>query len=706
MKPAEVEEEEEEYSINKAEDIDFGMANPDVVDSYLGSCNTGNNEAEWHGCLDFFRINVDEYNRQIASKSADSQHVRVPFKKFPGMTVGLFDYQLMGVYTLIKFLLDDVSGGFLCDEQGLGKTQEMFGLIALAHNLRRCKTEVHEFWSPPKTSAQKKRPATVRHNLKTDLGAQSCPYDQKYGFRCYCYNEPTRQIADRLPDGPNLFIAPAKNCAPMIREAKTKLDTKTLKIRGYGKDVDKDNQLSTRDIALLHASIRPKQKPGKTDFEYTYQAPTGQSHYLIFVSPQSIDKLNSEFNILVKGKKKSALLPGMIMLDEFHEYALTPESRTLAWLNHLKKCTLTSQQPTPLVYFVSGTPIDHSPADLAPAISHLESSTWSKPTHPLHPASRSQLQSLLTNFSTYTALQSAGSTIPPNQVKAYYTHLSQILTHLMIRRLVTDSFLTRPLTTLGPLKISIITHSIPTKYLPAITALQSSFSPTPSLPLLLSSTFPALLSDPSHTKFTFLPSEPLSFPLKPLHSPYTPHISTWTTSSPKLLSLTTTLKSMLSDTSPIPNSASSLKKLCLFSPHESETLILFLYLSTHLKLPSLKPIYLHPALSQPDKQKIIDSFLKEGNGTPNVLVSSFASGGTGLNLQRANYLVVTGPGFTKRETAQVFGRVHRVGQKCGRVRLEMLVTTGHEGEEKVLEGWGSGIGGLRRVQEKEVPEEK
>ncbi|KAK3990914.1 hypothetical protein QBC44DRAFT_288011 [Cladorrhinum sp. PSN332] len=700
--PAEEEEEEEPYNINTAKDVDFGMANSGVVDTYLGSCNTGNTEFEWHTCLDFFGINIDEYNRQMASKPSVSQHVRVPFKKFPGMTVGLFDYQLVAVYNLIKLQLNDVSGGFLCDEQGLGKTQEMFGLIALAHNLRRCKAEVDEFWSP-KSTEKKKAPA-VRHNLASDPVARSCPYDQKYSFRCYCYNKPTRQIADLLPDGPNIVVAPAKSCAPLIREAKTKLDTKTLKIRGYGKDADKENQLTPRDISLLQATIKAKQRPGQSD-------------YIILVSPESVDKLNSEFNVAVKGKKKSALLPGILMLDEFHEYALTSESRTLAWLNHLKKCTLTSQQPTPLVYFVSGTPIDQSPADLAPAISHLEKDAWShQPNHPLRPATSLQLRSLITNFTSYTTLQSSGSTVPPEQVKAYYTHLSQILHNLMTRRLVTDSFLSRPLTSLGPLRISIITHTTPTRYLPAIKTLQATLSSLPEssslpshpqfLPLLLSSTFPALLSTPSHAKFTFSASELLSFPLNPLLSPYAPHVSSWTASSPKLESILSTISSMLLDATPIPNAASNLKKLCLFSPHESETLILYLFLAAQVNITGLKPVYVHPALPQQEKQKVVDRFLREGNGAPNVLVCSFGCGGTGLNLQRANYLVVSGPGWSRRETAQVFGRVHRVGQRCRGVRLEMLVSGGHWAEEEVvLGGWGGG-GGVGRLRGVERGEEE
>ncbi|KAK4162427.1 hypothetical protein QBC43DRAFT_215299 [Cladorrhinum sp. PSN259] len=714
-KEDEEKEKEEEYKVETAEDVDFSMANSGVVDAYLGSCNSGNTEVEWNACLDFFRINIDECNRQIANKAPESQHVRVPFKKLTGMSVGLFDYQLMGVYSLINLQLDGVSGGFLSDEQGLGKTQEMFGLIALAHNLRRCKTEVQEFWSPrsSSTGGTRRTASTVRHNPKKSA-ARSCQYDQKYGFRCYCYNELTRCIADLLPDGPNVVVAPARSCAPLIREAKTKLDTKTLKIRGHGKDVDKDYQLTPRDIALLQASIRAKQRPGQDEVEYHYQASSGHSDYVIFISPDSIDKLNSEFTILVKGKKKSAFLPGIIMLDEFHEYALSPESRTLAWLNHLKKCALNSQQPTPLAYFVSGTPMDQSPADLAPAISLLEKSAWSEPTHPLYPASSSQFQDLLTTFNSHIEAQSSGEVLAPETVTSYYTRFSTLLTRLMIRRLVTDSFLSRPLTTLtSPLKINIINHPIPSSLKPAIKTLQStllSLVPPESdsplkffrqpanrdllLPLLLTSTFPSMASSHPSSSFTFSPSEISSFPLSPALSPYSPHIPSWTANSPKLTSIMATITSMLADASPLPQAASSLKKMLLLSPHEAESHILALWLSS-LRIKGLKHAYVHPSLPQAERQKLIDGFLREGNGTANLLVMSLSTGGTGLNLQRASYCVVSSAGWTRREVEQGFARVWRVGQRAARVRLELLVSEGQGGSwaegEVVMGGWGGGM---------------
>lgn len=716
-------EDESDYEVKITEDVDFGMANSGMVDSYIGSCNTGNTEAHWHSCLDFFRINIDEYKRQMAKKAPEGQHVRVPFKKFPGMSVGLFDYQLMGVYNLIRLQLNDVSGGFLCDEQGLGKTQEMFGLIVLAHNLRRCKTEVGEFWSPKAQSSLgiKRGSTSVRHNAN-GAEARSCQYDQKYGFRCYCYHEQTRQIADLLPDGPNIVVAPARSCAPLVREAKIKLDTKSLKVRGYGKDIQKDDRLTLRDVSLLQATIKVKQNPAKSLPEYHYHAGAGQSDYIIFISPESIDKLNSEVSIIVKGKKKSALLPGIIMLDEFHEYALSQESRTLAWLNHLRKCTFSSQQPRPLVYFVSGTPIDKSPADIGPAITLLEKpDIWSQPVHPLFPASNSQFQDLVTTFNAHLNTQSLGKPVPPDQVKAYYTRLSDLLTPLMIRRLVTGSFLSRPLTTLScPLKISIINHPIPPSLLPSYLALKNHlFSLVPPdtspltffrspgnrhllLPLLISSTFPSLASHPSSSGFQFTHSEILSFPLNPILSPYRPYIPSWTSNSPKLASILSTVSAMLSDASQIPGAASSssLKKMLLLSPHEAESHITFLCLP---KLKGLRAVYVHPALGQAERQRVIDGFLKEGNGAPNLLVMSLATGGTGLNLQRASYCVITGAAWTRREVEQGFGRVWRVGQKAGKVRLELLVCEAGWAEgEVVLGGWGGGL--LRGDKKKEGKE--
>ncbi|KAK0716609.1 P-loop containing nucleoside triphosphate hydrolase protein [Apiosordaria backusii] len=689
----------ENYQITTTEDPDYGATERDVIDDSLGAYNTGDNEREWSACLEFFCVNVEEYKRQLVIKASSATHsTRVPVKKFPGMTVGLFDYQLMGVYNLLRFILHDVRGGFLADEQGLGKTQEMFGVLLLTHNLRRCKADVMEAWNPPSKTTPAKKGPIMKHNARDAQKARSCPYDQKWGFKCYCYHGLTRHLADRLPDGPNVIIAPARNCGPMIRDARSKLDSKAIKVRGYGNDIhttDKDSKLTSVELASLRSGNA-----------------TIQSDFVIVVSPESIHKLVSEFS-----KSKTTFTPGIIMLDEFHQYAAYSGevNRVLDWLKRLKASSLNSQRPVPLVYLVSGTPIENSPSDLRSALEILEHpKIWSQPNHPLSSATLTHFDDLTKLFDSYTASQSQGISIPPSKIHDYYRRLDSILTKVMVRRLATDSFQSTKLTSLGKLKVNIIDHALPASHHATIQSLANSIPPAANLksiavgpPLLLKlrlcGTFPAAAT----SNFTFSDQEVTHFLTtaaenNPSKTPYFSFIKSglWTTSSPKLVTISSIISQMLADKARIPGESSSCKKLVLFSPVEAESLLLYLWLITTLKKEGVKAVYVHSVMTSQERQKVIDKFLEVGNAAPNVLVAPTGVCGTGFNLQKAGYLVLTGPTWTRREGRQVFGRVHRVGQR-GQVRLWELrggwnpgerVILGADGGMEVDNGFCEGVG--------------
>ncbi len=696
-----------------------------TVDTYLGSYNaSASSPTAWHACLDFFNLPLPTASTTTAPQPSGK---RVPLKKLPGMSVGLFDYQLMGVFNLLRFLLQDVSGGLLCDEQGLGKTQEMFGVVALAWGLRRCKAEVKAAWR----RAKEGRTAGVgRHNRpgETRTSARVCPFDGRYGFRCYCYCEETRQLADRLPEGGNVLVAPARGCAALAREAKVKLDGKVFKIRGVHEGGEKEDQLTVADVEALRATVKGTQ--GKDGVVYEYQAGAGQSDYIIVVSPEFVPRLNGQFGVEVRvaaeKAKKSALLPGIILLDEFHEYAVDgQDSRVVTWLQRLKNICLSSQQPTPLAYFVSGTPFGETPADIRPAIELLERLVWQDESHPLKGATLTAFDDLVSTFDTLTAVQAGGDLVPQPVIASYRRQLDLVLNHTMVRRLGTGHFQGRNLTDIGPLKVNITDHQLPNSMVGGLQSLakdthglavqaaaaqnislsrllRSKTGEALLLKLRLASAFPALAACPSAASFTFTPSE-LHAHLNTAKNdvsktPYFSYVPTWSASSPKLVTLTQTLVTMLTDKTPIPGSASSAKKACLFSPIEAESVLLYSYLLL-LKaqspptspLRALKPVLLHSNLPASTRHQLITQFLAEGNASPNVLVAPLALAGTGLNLQRARYSVVTGPAWTRRENQQAYYRIHRVGQRM-ETRLGLLTARWNPAERIVLEGYeGRGV---------------
>jgi hypothetical protein len=692
----------DDYAIADEEDDDYGAFDLSVIDTYVGSYNTGErNPSDWHTCLRFFNIDIADYQRRESLPTRSGpERKRVPIKKLPGMAVGLFDYQLMGMLNLLKRVLEDVSGGFLCDEQGLGKTQEMYGLVALALGLRRSKASVIACWK-----AKNKRPMrnTPQHNTPNS-NARACPYDEKYSFKCYCHNELTRELADRLPNGPNIIVAPARSCAAMMQDAKTKLDLKHFKLRAAYEGANKDDQLSNVDIGLLRAKA-PAKKAGVDEPKgYPYEQILGLDQYIIIVSPESIPNLSN-------GLGAGAHMPGVVLMDEFHEYASSKDGRTSVWLHGLKRSALDSQSPTPLMYFVSGTPFGETPADIRPAIALFEKEAWSDEAHPLHDVTLGRFDDLTNTFDRLASLQANGEAIPSEDILEYRRRLDRIFKHTMVRRLGTGKFQNRNLTSIGPLKVCIIDHHLPASVMDGLRALadhigelaiqaaaaagqgvghflRSNAGQDLLLKLRLASTFPGIASSPASADFTFTVPEILSVLSgakgKIAQTPYYRHIPAWAANSPKLETINKTVTTMLDDKSRIEGESAHAKKYCIFCPLEAEALLLYGYLLLRkAKEKRLKPVWIHSGMTQTERQQTIDSFLEPGNALPNVLVAPMDLAGTGLNLQKAKYSTATSPAWMKRDNQLAYYRIHRVGQKQN-TTLQLLTCRWNPAERVVL----------------------
>ncbi|KAK0724218.1 hypothetical protein B0H67DRAFT_444880, partial [Lasiosphaeris hirsuta] len=664
----------------EAQDDDYGAVDDTVIDTYIGSFNTGDKAQEWLECMTFFKLDpaAIEITDQWSPKTKGRK--RVPIKKIPGMSVGLFDYQLMGVFKLLKLTLDDVPGGFLSDEQGLGKTQEMFGLVALAYSLRRSKSEV---LAERKSKSKAKR----KHNA-ADSDARVCAMDGRYGFQCYCYGKLTQELADRLPEGPNVILAPTRSSAQLLRDAKSKLDTNVIRIRSQYEGADRQDKLTAADIKTLAATVT-----------------LGQ--YLIITTPQSLRQLTVfDFGIQLrmpdgKLKKRDGLLPGIIMLDEFHEYAISQDkdqNMPVAWLDRLGKA---SEGRQPLAYFVSGTPLEDSPADIRLILSLWEREWWHilGPSHPMSSLTLASFDKLTATYDALAAAQAKGEMVPREDVAGCRRRLNAVFRSCMVRRLGTDSFRGRPLTNLGPLSVNIVNHQLlvgmkEASSLAALTSAETTgqFLRSPQgeallLRLRLASTFPATACASSNL-FTFTNDE-VHAQLKKaggdlVKTAYFTQIPAWSANSPKLATIAATIATMLADRSQTPGSPSTAKKLVLFTALESEAALLHGWLLLKkARDKRLKPVWIHGGLGAAARQAVVDSFLEQGNAPPNILVASVALAGTGLNLQRARYSVVTSPAWTKREVQQAYYRVHRVGQ-TQETRLQLLVSRWNPAERVIF----------------------
>lgn len=279
----------------------------------------------------------------------------------------------------------------------------------------------------------------------------------------------------------------------------------------------------------------------------------------------------------------------------------------------------------------------------------------------------------------------------------------------MVRRLGIDKFQNRPLTDIGKLGVKIIDHPVPTQYLEALKTLsqqtaaqakeaarnfgtpeepwsvgrflRSDHSQDILLKLRLATTFPGIAVDAArgNLNFTFERAEVVSELEKVdkniQQTGYFHRIPGWSAHSPKLATIEATIGTMLADKKRIEGEASHAKKLVIFCPLEAEALLVYGYLMLRVaerkkrnKAPvkgevTMKPAWINSAQTQSERHAVINKFLELGNAPPNILVAPLGLAGTGLNLQKANYSIVTGPAWTKRETQQAYYRIHRVGQK-------------------------------------------
>ncbi|KAM7183354.1 hypothetical protein V8F20_012651, partial [Naviculisporaceae sp. PSN 640] len=676
------------YETEDAQDDDYGAIDQTVIDTYVGAYNTGDNDRAWDTCLSFFNINPDQWARQEemrdkAAVKTGGTRPRVPMKKLPGMTVGLFDYQLIGVLNLLRNVLWNVPGGLLADEQGLGKTQEMFGAIALAYNLRRCKASVKAEW---------KSGNTKEHNSQKqgDDVPRQCSTDERWGFRCYCYNGLTQMLADALPEGPSFILGPERSAKQVLSEGKSKLDTKVLKLRLEDDKADPKERLSPDEIKALKGKIKA------TADGFEYRANTGQSEYVIISHPGQLGKLTqTTFGLNVKtsdGKvvKKSAFLPGMVFMDEFHEYTSAApsgqETRTIAWLKHLK------DNHPPLVYFVSGTPFGDSPADIRSAIELFNNPKFKSGINERAEGTTPEdFDKLIATFDDLLARQNGGEALPLEELAGYRKQLNRFLGCMMVRRLGVHKFRGRNLTNIGPLSVKITDHPAPPSLIESLQDLSNTTrdlvnSKLPQetsignflrsqtgadllLKLRLASTFPGISTPIDGQEFTFTPSEIAKHLAKAngdlTKTPYYRHIPTFSAFSPKITTILNIVNTMISDKSPIKDESTTVKKLIIFSPLEAESMLIYGYLLLKkLNNKAIKPVWINSVhMDQPARQKVIDKFLTLGHAPPNILVAPMSLAGTGLNLQKAKYSIVTSPAWSKRDNQQAYYRVHRVGQK-------------------------------------------
>lgn len=664
-------------------DAEYSAMDETNIDATLGSYNNDGSDSAWLQCLDFFCINPVEYANREARDLQASKAGHLPVKKLHGFRGGLFDYQMSAVFQMLCLLRKGVRGGFLADEMGLGKSIEMLGIQSVLFSLRSMVEDIHQ------------------NRGKHSFSGPACKAEGRYMIRCPCYHPLSRELADLVLDGPTVIIAPTSTSEQMFQMTKQRLDPKVFEIRLVGASVGADGALSSTDMRALAWKSVKNPVAGEPDFR---SGLLGQNKFVI-VCPDS------------KIKELHKVMPSAVYMDDFHQY--TQAGRPIdRWLKAVQGWAAPEGGPPPF-YFVGGTPIENSPADIRAQLERLEQPSWSEGQ--MKVATVSALDSVIARYTELQQMQKDGLCIIPRDIRNYHIQLNAILRRVMVRRLATDSFRGRILA-LKPMRVNIhqvpvlrgaqdllgacstATRSLVVKHIDSEEEqhvgqhLDSDSGEEILEKLRLASFFP-------QTAKTLKGKAACSFLEKDLvkymqackggieKSKYWDVVEELTANSAKLDTLKKLIHTMLDDKTQIPNEHFRAKKMCIITPTEGEALLVFAHLrktrDAWSKVIKPKPVWLHSGMSSTDAAEVVRTFKQKGNAAANILVAPLSRAGTGLDLPQANYLVLTGLGWRKRDNKQAFYRIHRAGQTL-ETHLHLIVSRGNPAERRI---WARHSGG-------------
>ncbi|EFX02361.1 DNA/RNA helicase [Grosmannia clavigera kw1407] len=103
------------------------------------------------------------------------------------------------------------------------------------------------------------------------------------------------------------------------------------------------------------------------------------------------------------------------------------------------------------------------------------------------------------------------------------------------------------------------------------------------------------------------------------------------------------------------------KKLLLITPGLVDAVLY--YAALRQRRPGWRPALLHSHLSPAAKADVLAGLKRTDSGSCRLLIATFAIAGTGLNLQAANYQVLTAPLRHRADEEQCFRRTNRGGQQ-------------------------------------------
>lgn len=307
-----------------------------------------------------------------------------------GLKRKLFPYQAYAVYWMLKKERTEAGGGFLADEQGLGKTTVSIVLCIVSRMLLDARDSVNSSI----TASNKRGTVNADHliNDKTQVAGAVCPSEARgetpFGIACPCSrSSPSFNLVPKA--GAVLIVAPAD----LLRVWRSEFDNiiakdksnpamnahgMTLEIAHglFVKDLNKDvfqrdgraaRKLKDHSKVIIlttsgsfknHVLDKLDQPITAPEYKYNNKINKAENAKAEKDAENKFNKANAEAN---KGKK--VINWGRVIVDEFHKEK-SVKTRVVRFTKKLAGW--------PFVWGLSGTPFEATPRDLKGFIGTLE----------------------------------------------------------------------------------------------------------------------------------------------------------------------------------------------------------------------------------------------------------------------------------------------------------------------------------------------
>lgn len=669
----------------------------------------------WTDFTSFFKREPDEL------KAQDATHI------LPGLHVGLKPHQLFAVYWMLVKGIEENGGGFIADEQGLGKTLTAIATMVVQRLISMAQQEV----VIDRENGDDSRHLSLEQSQLPDA---VCPSDP-FPFPCPCLKK-NKTSSLHIKRGPVLIVAPAKLVPNWVGEFEKFIDATatfghsdrpidmTLLVAHNDTKADHCPRLGSSWQSVLNANPDPDDASLFTYSNYEV------NRVLILTTLQSY-KANVEDILHVnvtpprpaRGKgSRSHQIPqyedrvhwSNVVYDEAHEVK-SMSSQSMQLMLGLKG--------NPYAWFMTGTPFEVSALDLQSFFSVVGRDVQ----NPKRP-SKQQLVDLDRAFR-----ENARSSSDPRTLAALGKALEKFrvaLGQFMIRRLVSTRWFNQAIVKLPPHYREDIPTTIPSGYETFFARLETRqdidirnrmsrggkqtldtkklasnfvFRSSYAHQLRMSATCPHLAQLCVEHKLQLTMDEYRShgWIQKPQQSPYYQNISDIVRSSAKFSKLKEIIVQKMQS-----RKAGRMEKIVILSAfpvavicvehvskpspptpssvaNPTSNVQLFFFRSQWLQKyhPNVKFIALHSYMKVNERQDLVDTFQTDDEHM--VIIGTTGIMGTGMTLTRATTLVLLEPDYTLGKEKQAYSRNYRIGQDRP-THAYRLVSTNSRMEQLIL----------------------